>query len=338
MRILYTGELNTSYLSTCTMRMEVLQGLGHEVEGVDLVQYIRQGGPFFGRLFRRFKVGPPIQKYNKELVETANRMKPDVLWIDKGSWVFPSTVKHLQSKGAKVILYTPDSAFFHNQSRWFNDNIPLFDGLVTTKLYEVEEYNRRKAANLIVKPPMYFKEYHYPVEPTAEEKARFECDAAFVGTFTEGRDKYLLPLLDAGVELKIWGNFWDRCKDPRLQQCVQGRGVFGRDYILGISCGRLSLGILNPLVPDTSTTRTVEIPATRGLLFAERTDEHRDMYEEDKEAVFFNSVDECVEKALHYLNHPEERAAVVEAGFQRTLNSHYDAGSQIKDVLAEVVG
>ena len=46
-------------------------------------------------------------------------------------------------------------------------------------------------------------------------------------------------------------------------------------------------------------------------MMAERTDEHLSMFEENKEAVYFSSKEELLEKCKYYLVHDSERKSDV---------------------------
>jgi spore maturation protein CgeB len=71
-------------------------------------------------------------------------------------------------------------------------------------------------------------------------------------------------------------------------------------------------------------------------MLAERTDDHRRLFEEGREAEFFDSFDELLEKCRYYLAHPEERRAIAAAGRQRCLDDDYSYGARLRQVLAEV--
>ena len=68
-------------------------------------------------------------------------------------------------------------------------------------------------------------------------------------------------------------------------------------------------------------------------MMAERTNEHKALFEEDKEAVFFSSNEELLEKCRYYLAHDDERIAIADAGHKRCEASGYSNEKGIKNML-----
>ena len=58
-------------------------------------------------------------------------------------------------------------------------------------------------------------------------------------------------------------------------------------------------------------------------MVAERTDEHRSYFEEDKEAVYFDGEAELLCKVKRYLEEPNARATIAAAGRKRSESSDY---------------
>jgi spore maturation protein CgeB len=86
---------------------------------------------------------------------------------------------------------------------------------------------------------------------------------------------------------------------------------------------------------DTSTTeiadvhyaeqikaRNFEIPGCGGFVLTGRADNLERYYEISKEVVCFEELEDLVEKVRYYLSHEDERAAIAQAGYERTMREH----------------
>ena len=127
-------------------------------------------------------------------------------------------------------------------------------------------------------------------------------------------------------ELEIWGGYWDFIadgkatlrrrlilkqlagketfairRDPRLAPCLRGGEVYGDDYARALTGSRIGFGFLRKVCPDQHTTRTFEIRACGSMLLADRTDEHRALFEEGKEAEILREESELVDKEKFYI-------------------------------------
>ena len=334
MNVVYTGEIYRQFQGTSFQRMMALQDFGINVAPVCVVPFALWGGKLFGAPFRRLQMGPPVDRYNQELLKTVAHHQAQMVWVDKGVWVKAETVQKIKVLyGATVVHYTPDPALVFHKSRYFQKAVPHYDLIVTTKAYELNEYRQRGARELLLQMSSYDKRAHYPIQPTEEERKKYECDVSFVGNYAPGREKWLEPIAQLGVTLAIWGAGWERCKSTLLQPYIKYAPVLNRDYPLSVSCAKIGLGMLSPLVPDRSTTRSLEIPACGTFLLAERPEEHERLFEEGVEAEFFATEDELQHKVSYYLKHHEEREAIAKAGYQRCQNSDYSSHHKVLEIL-----
>ena len=128
----------------------------------------------------------------------------------------------------------------------------------------------------------YDEVLHRPFESIEDIPAAFRAEVAFVGTWIrgEGRDEFLLALIDRGLDIAIWGDRWQKSPNwSRLRAHWRGPGLAGRDDMVAIQGAKLALGfLLSGSNRDLHTRQSVETPYAGGLLCAERTTEHRAMY------------------------------------------------------------
>ena len=60
--------------------------------------------------------------------------------------------------------------------------------------------------------------------------------------------------------------------------------------------------------------------------------------QEDREAVFFSSVEECADKARFYLDRPDLREAIGRRARERAVRSGYDNDTQLARILNKLDG
>jgi hypothetical protein len=90
---------------------------------------------------------------------------------------------------------------------------------------------------------------------------------------------------------------------------------------------------------ETGNMRMYEVPAHGMMLLCDKAalNAHEQVFAPDKEAVFYDSIEDAIEKAEYYLNHDEERATIARAGFMR-VHRDYDGESNLKALLDWAMG
>ena len=142
----------------------------------------------------------------------------------------------------------------------------------------------------------------------------------YVGHWEPHTEQGLVALRAAGIEVGVWGYNWHKARDRSLRQA----GFLPHaEYAATIAGSRIALGFLSRWNRNESTGRSFEVPALGAFLLAERTAEHEFVYGDGTGAALFSTPAELVERARHYLAHPDERAAVAEAGHARLKAAGY---------------
>ena len=112
--------------------------------------------------------------------------------------------------------------------------------------------------------------------------------------------------------------------------------VTGAEYTNRIHRTLINLGFLRKQNRDYQTQRSVEIPACRGFMIAERTEEHQSLFNEGEEAEFFDTDEELLRKTCWYLRHPDQCAKIAAAGLSRCEAGGYSYGGRLKEALKEI--
>lgn len=321
MRVLYVGQLCEG--GTCLARADALAANGYEIVRFDTMQYLRGVNRIRAGLQDRFLWGPDVVRFNRDVLQAAREAgRLDVVWVDKGRWLRPSALDELKRMtGALVVHYTPDPAFTVHNSRHFEACVPLYDLCITNKRYELETYRNKGARNVLF--------VWQGIDDRFERIAvcgRFDArpfDCVFVGHVEPHYIATLECVCSVTQSLRVHGPGWQRVARGRSAFRAIAMGpVWGDDLPIALACGRVGVGVLSKLYPDAFTTRSFEVPAAGALLLAERTPDHEELFEEDREAVFFGSMDELKEKLRFYLRNDEVRRRIAEAGRRRVLGNY----------------
>jgi hypothetical protein len=144
----------------------------------------------------------------------------------------------------------------------------------------------------------------------------------------------ILALQQAGVDVRIYGSGWRR-RARHIRGGRQIRPASLEEYVKLIACAKICLCFLSKWNNNTlhSAGRTFEIPAIGSFLLAERTPDHLRYYLEGKEAEFFGSSKELVDKVIYYLAHDDQRRTIAKAGHQRCMASGYSHRERMKQIL-----
>jgi hypothetical protein len=327
--------------STTKSRMESLASLGWDVAPFDITPYRRMGNRLTRSMAARLHAGHPVRHLNADLQKWAQGVSRSVglLWIDKGTWVYPETLAALKRKfGCPALHYTPDAQINSQRSRHFLSSLPLYDYCVTTKEWEVGDYRDHGARCVLLTLQGYADSFDRQ-ESTPRERVLYASGIGFVGHYQAHYAGRLRALAASSLDFRVWGDAWH--KRGNSVDWLRGRtgpGLFGESYPAALRCATIGLGLLGKHIPETSTTRSFEIPAVGTFLLAERTDKHRELFEEGREAEFFGGDEELADKARFYLENDEARTRIANAGYERCRRSGYSSCRLLSQLLSDLEG
>jgi spore maturation protein CgeB len=312
---------------------------GCEAHFFDQARFI--GGWYGSRVeaaARRIARPLAVPAMNFALLARAYALRPEIIVVLKGYHLYPETVAALRRAARALAVWFPDDLRNEaNTSRFMLDALPLWDVAMTPRRVAVQELAAGGARKSAWLPFGYDPELHFPT-PGADGLQR---TVAFVGTWAPEREE-LLHRAAERFEVAVWGNGWSRVtRGSKLHAAVRAP-VMDEALRRVFSGAAVNLALLRPSNRDQHQMRTFEIPACAGFMLATRSGEHRELFEEGKEAAFFDGAEEMVAQIERYIDMGDAaaRRAIAEAGHRRLLrggHSYRDRAQRILELLGEAL-
>jgi spore maturation protein CgeB len=348
MKILVVGDGHSKVHEVPVV--EAFRELGHQVQTFYWHQYFVSGTGIVRFLLKaqnKYLCGPQIGKMNRDLLAQARAFGAELIFIYRGTHIWPATVVKLKSSlpGCQVVSYNNDDPFASGYPRWlwrhFMASLPLYDLVLAYRHHNLDEFRQAGARRVQWLRSWFVPGLHHPVELSMEDKARYECDVVFVGHYEpDSRISLLEAIVRRGWRLKLFGPGYDWDPAIRLSKelapQIPVRLVWGDEYNQALCGAKIALCFLSKLNRDTYTRRCFEIPATQTFMLAEYTEDLAGLFHEGKEAEFFRTPEEMLAKIERYLKDPLQRQEVAKAGFRRVYEDGHDVVSRMRQVLGWV--
>ena len=336
MKILYASAIVAG--SSATTRAMALERQGHELIYFDAAKYDLGGPPIFQKIAFRLVAGPAVNRLNRDIIALAEKHKPDVLWSDKVLSLQPSTLRRMRKLGIATVSYMIDNVFGPRRDpgwRLYRKNIPEFDLHVTQRDINFPQYLAAGARNVVKVQTAYEPTAHYP-PPSGWSDADRKRDVSFVGTPYDQRAGFLTTLVEAGLPVIVSGSAraWKRALTPEAFAILHASDALYDDkYREAIWESKINLSFLTHSNLDEFTQKSFEIAGAGGFLLAERTDGHLARFVEGEEAVFFSSVEECIDLIRRYLPDEAARTRIAAAGHVRAERDGYHNDRQVAIIV-----
>lgn len=337
MRLVVVGETNSG--SRTPQRVRALRDLDHDVAVVSTTPpgWTYENRPGLVERFRyRLRLPADPAEANQQLLK-AVLAGCDLVILDNARMIRPAVLRRVKSLSPRVRLvwYSEDDMKNpRHRSRWMDGTLSLIDLWVTTKSFNVPEL-----AAMGVRRPYFVDNsfdpvVHRPIALSGDERAAFGSQVSFVGTFEAQRASDLLALANSGIQVRVWGNGWEKRVPGHVNLTVENRPAYGDDYRRVTCASAINLCFLRKGNRDLQTCRSMEIPAMGGFMMHEFNEEIVKLFAPDKEAVYFRAPDELVDRCRFWLENGGRRGEIAAAGTDRV----HAEGHSHQDCWAAIIG
>ena len=274
------------------------------------------------------KISPAylLKQLNKNLLHFILKKKFDVILIFKGMQLYPETVKYLKQHTAILANYNPDHPFRFFSAGSGNKNvlnsIGHYDIYFSYSLQITAQLNSNFNTTAFTIPFGYDDTLAVSTN-TAEG---INNKILFIGSYDRQRALFLNKI--AKEYLYIYGDAKWHSRNvmlPGIREACQQRYLYNEEYKQAVAgaAGIINLMREQNIIEQSHNMRTFEVPGFGGVLISQRTTEQLDFFEEDKEAVYFDSAEELKSKIHFLVNNPAVVSRIKEAAHQRSVRSEY---------------
>lgn len=299
------------------------------------------------RLQSRVQSGPTVWRLRRDLVRIAAQSRPEVMFFYNVQPIDAATVRALKAVVPGVVLcqYANDNPFSAHAVpglwRNFLRSIPEFHLHFAYRQSNVEEFQKCGAREVHLLRSYFIPEDDFPLAESDRDR-RFECDVVFAGHYeNDGRLKALEAVIRAGFRLKLFGGGWSAAL-PRLAEDSPLRALYpispvtGADYRQAICGAKTALCFLSSMNCDTYTRRSFQIPAMGVAMLSQRTTDLTELFAEGREACFFESTDELLQKLTRLVADKDYNGRIAASGRECVWRDDHHVAGRMKHFLSIV--
>ncbi len=287
------------------------------------------------KLIYRAGLSGILRKIDRELRETIDRFRPDVVLVFKGMEITPAALTWIRTQRILLVNYNPDNPFIFSSIGSGNKNIsrsiPLYDLHVT---YNLEIKKRLESAGY----PTAFMPFGFDISETIYETCAGQDEtvrACFIGNPDAHRVAFLHELADKGIGLDVYGTDWE--KHIKHKKIKLFPATYGIDFWKLLRRYRVQLNLMRVHNEDSHNMRTFEVPGIGGIMLAPDTTEHRLFFRDGKEVFLFSDAAHCAGLIRSILELPKAAADEIrQAARNRSIASNYSYKERTIALLEEV--
>ncbi len=258
---------------------------------------------------------------NRSLIKTAQKFKPDTIFLLKAESVFAATIAQLKKQlSCRIINFYPDNPFTiwnGNSNTEVLKSLPLLDCFLSWSTMLAPALTSAGCHHVCSFPFAYDEKIFDPaLEFQPATLVPYASDVCFVGTWEPERETWLVYLIQQlpQLDLAIWGNLWkEKCSNQTVKKHVRGNALYNQEMIKAFRAAKIVLNFIRTQNMTAHNMRTFEVPASNAFLLTEYTNEQANIFFTERESVVcFKNRDELVNNVTFYMQHPDKRMHITQ--------------------------
>lgn len=278
---------------------------------------------------------PRLAAFERRVLAQCQALRPRWLLATGTAPLTAATLHSLHELGITLLNFLTDDPWNPaHRARWFLEALPSYDKVFSPRYANLADLRKLGCRQVHYLPFAYAPEIHYPERPTPEEQDRYQCDVLFYGGADADRLPYVYALLDVGLNVHLYGGYWDR--HPRTRPYFKGHAD-PATLRKAVASAKVTLCLVRRANRDGHVMRTFEAPAMCACMATEDTAEHRALLGEDRaNTLYFSGEGDLVEKVRYFLARPGERTRLAQAAHGRITSAPNTYADRLQAMLADL--
>ncbi len=267
-----------------------------------------------------------VNLMSEALLSSVFNDPPDLVVFMAQSPASERTLLKIRSMGIKTAYWFVED--FRTLTYW-NTIVKNVDYFFTIQKDDFfEELKNIGANNYHYLPLACLPDFHKKItEINKEDEAKYACDVGFAGAGYFNRKNVFAQLVD--FNFKIWGGDWYAGLPLSLLIQEGGKRFTEEDAVKIYNYSKININLhssmwhwdVNPS-GDFLNPRVYEILGCGGFQLVDRRKYMEGVFEDGKDLVVFETVDDLRKKIKYYLANEEERLAVASHGCETVRKNH----------------
>jgi spore maturation protein CgeB len=259
-----------------------------------------------------------LKQFSNALVKACARAKPEILVATGMAPLTESGLRALRQLGIVSVNYSTDDPWNPAmRSHWHLQALPLYDLVFTPRRSNLDDFQGLGCPRVHYLPFGYDETLFASPAQCGDTPAH---DVLFVGGADADRAAYLTEFMRHGPPVAVAGGYWERYPAFR----AYALGTKSPEIIRALTAAaKVNLCLVRRANRDGHVMRSFEIAAAGGCMLAQDTEEHREIFGPEGEAVvYFRDAKEAAQRARALLCDSSERKRLA-----ADLHRHIVAGA-----------
>lgn len=274
---------------------------------------------------------PRLHRFSRHVVERAVELSASTVIGTGAAYLARWAVDDLRARGIRCLNYSTDDPWNPaHYARWQQKALPGYDIVFTPRRANIDDF-RRIGCMDVRHLPFAYDEQIFNQGPAQPAEGRCDGKALFVGGADRDRAAFFQEFSRSGGDVTLVGGYWDRfaatrrfslgpLPPARLAEMTRSAAV--------------NICLVRRANRDGHVMRSFEIPAVGGFMIAEDTEDHRELFGAEGEAVlYFQTPADAASKTHWAISHPAERVRMAAKAHTRITRGGHTYRDRLKAMI-----